>query len=134
MSDRPLILAGLTFFIGVVTTPIWHGALHRREALAVPAVTLPSNEKQCVAPTNYMRTSHMQLLEHWRDEAVRDRRRQFIAFNGKAYDKNPTRTCLSQCHTDRKEFCKRCHDYAGVSDPDCWKCHDDSHATSGAKS
>jgi hypothetical protein len=134
MSDRPLILAGLTLFVGLITTPIWHGALDRKGALAAPAVTLPSTEKQCVAPTNYMRASHMQLLEHWRDEAVRDGRRQFVAFNGKVYDKNPTRTCLTQCHTDRKEFCERCHDYAGVSDPDCWNCHNDSRVTSGGNS
>jgi len=126
MNDRPLILAGLTLFVGLVTTPIWHGALDRPAALTPPPIQLPAQEKQCVAPASYMRTSHMQLLEHWRDEAVRDGQRQFIAFNGKSYYKNPTRTCLTECHTDRKEFCERCHDYAGVSDPDCWHCHNDS--------
>lgn len=126
MNDRPLILAGLTLFVGLVTTPIWHGALDRNAALAAPQIQLPTQEKQCVAPASYMRTSHMQLLEHWRDEAVRDGQRQFIAFNGKSYEKSPTRTCLTECHTDRKEFCERCHDYAAVSDSDCWHCHNDS--------
>ena len=130
MSDRPLILAGLTLFVGLVTNPIWHGALDRKAALAAPSVKLPAQEKQCVAPMSYMRSSHMQLLEHWRNEAVRDGQRQFVAFNGKTYDKNPTRTCLTQCHTDRKKFCERCHDYAGVSDPDCWDCHNDSRLAS----
>jgi len=126
MNNRPLILAGLTLFVGLVTTPIWHGALDRNAALAAPQIQLPTQEKQCVAPASYMRTSHMQLLEHWRDEAVRDGQRQFIAFNGKSYEKSPTRTCLTECHTDRKEFCERCHDYAAVSDSDCWHCHNDS--------
>jgi hypothetical protein len=126
MNDRPLILAGLTLFVGLVTTPIWHGALDRNAALAAPQIQLPTQEKQCVAPASYMRTSHMQLLEHWRDEAVRDGQRQFIAFNGKSYEKSPTRTCVTECHTDRKEFCERCHDYAAVSDSDCWHCHNDS--------
>jgi hypothetical protein len=126
MSDRPLILAGLTLFVAIVTTPIWHGALDRNAALTALPLQLLAQEKQCVAPASYMRTSHMQLLDHWRDEAVRDGQRQFIAFNGKTYDKNPTRTCLTECHTDRKEFCERCHDYAGVSGPDCWDCHNDS--------
>ena len=91
MSDRPLIVAGLTLFVGLVTTPIWHGALDRNAALAAPQIQLPTQEKQCVAPASYMRTSHMQLLEHWRDEAVRDGQRQFIAFNGKSYEKSQTR-------------------------------------------
>ena len=134
MSDRPLILAGLTLFVGLVTTPIWHGALDRRAALAAPPIRLPAQGKQCVAPAIYMRASHMQLLEHWRDEAVRDGRRQFVAFDGKIYDKNPTRTCLTQCHTDRQEFCERCHVYAGVSDSNCWDCHNDSpRASRGAQ-
>ena len=123
MSDRPPILAGLTLFVGVITIPIWHGALDRKAALTAPPIKLPAQEKQCVAPATYMRSFHMQLLEHWRDEAVRDGRRQFVASNGKIYDKNLTRTCLTSCHTDRKEFCERCHEYAGVSDPDCWACH-----------
>jgi hypothetical protein len=123
MSDRPLILAGLSLFLGMVTTPLWHGALDRKAALAPPPVKLPAREKQCVAPVGYMRTSHMQLLDAWRDEAVRDGRRQFVASNGEIYDKNLTPTCLTQCHTDRKEFCDRCHEYAGVSNPDCWNCH-----------
>jgi hypothetical protein len=126
MSDRPLIVAGLTLFVGLVTAPIWHGALDRKAALTAPAIKLPAQEKQCVAPASYMRSSHMQLLEQWRNEAVRDGRRQFVAFNGKTYDKDPTRTCLTQCHTERNEFCGRCHDYAGVADPNCWHCHNDS--------
>ena len=86
MGDRPLILAGLTLFVGLVTNPIWHGALDRKAALAAPSVKLPAQEKQCVAPMSYMRSSHMKLLEGWRDEAVRDGQRQFVAFNGKTYD------------------------------------------------
>ena len=134
MSDRPLIVAGLTLFVGLASTPIWHGALNREAAMAALHIKLPAREKQCVAPASYMRTSHMQLLEHWRNEAVRDGQRQFVAFNGKTYDKDPTRTCLTECHTDRKEFCERCHNYAGVSDPNCWNCHNDSHVASEGNS
>ena len=74
-----------------------------------------------MAPASYMRGSHMQLLIEWRDEAVREGERTLRAFNGKTYDMSLTRTCLTQCHTNRNEFCDRCHDYAGVSDPYCWR-------------
>jgi hypothetical protein len=26
------------------------------------------------------------------------------------------------CHTSKKEFCDRCHDYTSVT-PYCWDCH-----------
>ena len=122
MRDRPLILAGLLLFVGVFTFPVWHG-LAKRTPPDAPAIKLPVNQKQCVAPVAYMRDSHMQLLIDWREEVVRDDQRQFHAFNGKVYDKSLTRTCLEQCHTNRAEFCDRCHNYAGVSSPYCWDCH-----------
>jgi hypothetical protein len=32
-----------------------------------------------------------------------------------------TRTCLD-CHSNKAEFCDRCHTYMAV-DPYCWDCH-----------
>ena len=37
------------------------------------------------------------------------------------YDISLAGTCM-KCHSNKAEFCDRCHDYAGVS-PDCWSCH-----------
>ncbi|MFZ0704665.1 MAG: sulfate reduction electron transfer complex DsrMKJOP subunit DsrJ [Candidatus Korobacteraceae bacterium] len=125
MRDRPQILIGLLLFVGLFTYPVWHG-LAKRTPPNAPAIKLPINQKQCVAPLAYMRDSHMQLLIDWREQVVRDDQRQFHAFNGKVYDKSLTRTCLEQCHTDRAEFCDRCHNYAGVSTPYCWDCHNNA--------
>ena len=122
MRDRPQILVGLLIFVGLFTVPFWHG-LAKPSAAKGPDIKLPANQKQCVAPTAYMRDSHMQLLIDWREQVVRDDQRQYHAFNGKVYDKSLTRTCLAQCHTNRAEFCDRCHAYAGVSGPYCWDCH-----------
>jgi hypothetical protein len=33
-------------------------------------------------------------------------------------------TCLD-CHSNKAEFCDRCHNYASVS-PYCWDCHIDN--------
>ncbi len=123
MRDRPLIVAGLLVFVGLFTFPIWHARASRTSPNA-PDIKLPAQEKQCVAPLSYMRDSHMQLLVNWREEVVRSDQRQFTAFNGKVYDKSLTRTCLG-CHTNKAEFCDRCHSYAGVSGPYCWDCHID---------
>jgi len=122
MRDRPQIVAGLVVFVGLFTFPIWH-ARAGKPSPAAPDIKLPAQEKQCVAPAAYMRDSHMELLDSWRETVVRDNQRQFTAFNGKVYDKSLTRTCLAQCHTDKSEFCDRCHTYAGVSGPYCWDCH-----------
>jgi hypothetical protein len=125
MRDRPVIIAGLLIFIGLFTFPLWHAQASKTPMK--PDIKLPANEKQCVAPVEYMRSSHMQMLVNWREEVVRDNRRQFTAFNGKVYDKSLTRTCLG-CH-NKAEFCDRCHTYAGVSGPYCWDCHVDAKLT-----
>jgi hypothetical protein len=122
MRDQPQIVAGLVVFVGLFTFPLWH-ARGSKPSPTAPDIKLPAQEKQCVAPTGYMRDSHMQLLVAWREEVVRHNQRQFTAFNGKVYDKSLTRTCLAQCHANKAEFCDRCHTYAGVSGPYCWDCH-----------
>ena len=122
MRDRPIIVAGLLVCVGLFTFPIWH-ARAKSTLPTAPDVKLPVQEKQCVAPVGYMRDSHMRLLDDWREEVVRSNERQFTAFNGRVYDKSLTRTCLAQCHTNKAEFCDRCHSYAGVSGPYCWECH-----------
>ena len=78
-----------------------------------------------------MRNSHMQLLVDWREQVVRDNQRQFTSYTGKVYEKSLTRTCL-QCHTNKAEFCDRCHRYAAVSGPYCWDCHNDRQLTASS--
>ena len=79
------------------------------------------HEKNCVLDTEYMRSSHMDLLNTWRDEYVREGLKMHKAPDGKEYIKSLTNTCL-KCHQNKSEFCDRCHDYVGVS-PYCWDCH-----------
>lgn len=122
MRDRPLILLGLFLFVALVTYPIWH-AVAARTSAAGPDIKLPQQEKACVAPVSYMRAAHMKLLVDWREGAVRDARLTYTAYNGKSYRVNLSGTCLGQCHTNKKEFCDRCHTYAAVSGPYCWDCH-----------
>ena len=61
MRDRPQIFAGLLIFVGLFTFPLWYAHAGKTSA-AAPDIKLPAQEKQCVAPLNYMRNSHMQLL------------------------------------------------------------------------
>jgi [DsrC]-trisulfide reductase subunit J len=124
MRDRGLIWSALLLFLGFLTLPVWHN-LSARITAKGPEPALPMREKQCVAPVEYMKTSHMNLLMNWRESTVRQGTRDFTARDGRHFTMSLTATCLGQCHSAKADFCDRCHTYAAVSLP-CWDCHQDS--------
>jgi len=123
MRDRGAIYTGLVIFLGLITFPVWHNISSGATSKG-PEPVLPAGPKQCVAPLNYMRASHMHMLMDWRNTVVRQDVHSFQALNGKTYEMNLTGTCLTGCHTNKADFCDRCHNYAGVS-VYCWDCHVD---------
>lgn len=123
MRERLLIALGLLLFVAAFTYPVWHAAA-APTAKNVANLQMPDKEKQCVAPKDFMRAQHMQLLIEWREGLVRDGRREVRAFSGRTFNVSLTNTCLGQCH-EKEQFCDRCHNYAGVSGPYCWDCHND---------
>jgi hypothetical protein len=115
---------GIAVFIMLATFPFWYAAGKPKTAplidLNTPVInSLP--EKQCVAPTAFMKTNHMKLLDDWRNEVVRNNNRTYTTQDGRSFDKSLSKTCLS-CHSNKEQFCNRCHNYAGVN-PKCWECH-----------
>jgi [DsrC]-trisulfide reductase subunit J len=131
MRDRVLIYFGLFLFLALATFPVWHGVA-AQTSTREPEVKTAAGEKSCVAPRAYMRQAHMELLMRWRDARVRGQERRYTAYDGKVYAISLTRTCLTQCHGSKDEFCDRCHSYAGVSAPNCWGCHTSPPAVQGA--
>ncbi|MFH1300796.1 MAG: sulfate reduction electron transfer complex DsrMKJOP subunit DsrJ [Planctomycetota bacterium] len=120
MHDGGKIIAGLVLFLAIVTSPIWY---HQASG-TVPTVPDPkiiTEAEFCVAPTPYMKAFHMDLLNQWRDDVVRTGERIFQGPDGKEYEKSLSRTCMN-CHSNKAEFCDRCHDYTGVT-AYCWDCH-----------
>jgi len=122
VRDRLLIFSGLFLFLVLVTFPVWQG-IAAQTSTKEPAVKAVVGQKNCVAPRDRMRVAHMDLLMEWRDGKVREQQRRYTAYDGKVYDVNLTKTCLTQCHGSKDEFCDRCHAYAGIAAPDCWGCH-----------
>lgn len=122
MRDRGIIVGGLALFLVLITFPMWYNLATGTTSRA-PELKRPVEEKNCVAPVEYMRTSHMELLTTWRDQVVRQNVRTFKAFDGTTYTMGLTQTCM-KCHTSKADFCDRCHGYAGVT-PYCWDCHID---------
>jgi hypothetical protein len=128
MRDRIFIYIGLILFLALATFPFTYN-LTAGQTPKGPDVKLPIAEKQCVAPTAYMKSSHMQLLLDWRENKVRRNIRTYTASDGKSYSIALTGTCLTQCHGSKEDFCDRCHSYAGVQGPYCMDCHVDPGKT-----
>jgi len=131
MRDRSLIYIALLLFLGVITLPFTYN-LAAGKSPKPPDLRLPEHEKQCVAPVAYMKSSHMQLLLNWRENSVRRNVHRYTAYDGRSYNVALTGTCLAQCHTNKADFCDRCHTFMGVEGPYCMNCHIDPKQIQGS--
>ena len=121
MYDAGKIIVGLVVFLALATSPLWYNAVSSAP-VTEPELKLPTDSTQCVEATDYMRSSHMDLLNQWRDVVVREGTREYVSeLTGKTYDMSLSRTCMD-CHSNKAEFCDACHTYTAVS-PYCWDCH-----------
>ncbi len=124
MKDKKLIIGGVIVFLILVTFPFWY---NRGKAAPAPEVELTEKAKAakvCVRSTEYMKAEHMKLLDVWRDAVVRRGDRIYVSPSGTEYNMSMSNTCLD-CHSNKAEFCDRCHNYASVK-PYCWDCHIDN--------
>ena len=145
MNDKGIIIAGLAVFIVLATFPIWYTLAAGGNA-SPPVLKLPADQTECVKDAAYMRDHHMDLLDQWRDEVVRQGDDSQIEIDGTLYDKSLTKTCMA-CHTNRQEFCAACHEYANVQSFQllrlsatsaqstgrirCWDCHLEQNESKG---
>ena len=123
MNDKKLIVTGLVIFFIIVLFPFWY---NRGKAVPPPELKLTEKAKaakECVRSTDYMRSDHMQLLDLWRESVVREDDRIYTNPKGKQFVMSLSNTCLD-CHSNKAEFCDKCHNYASVR-PYCWDCHID---------
>jgi hypothetical protein len=148
MYDGAKIIAGLVIGVGLLMAPFFYNAGKAAKA-PEPELTVKAKEAgECVAPKDYMTEYHMQLLDDWRNTAVRDGERYYDTrektlhlqvledisdasasagerhynpVKQKVYYKSLQVTCLD-CHSNKSKFCDQCHNYIGVT-PYCWECH-----------
>ncbi|MGB5987624.1 MAG: sulfate reduction electron transfer complex DsrMKJOP subunit DsrJ [Desulfobacterales bacterium] len=124
MNDQKWIKFGLVIFGLLVLFPIFY---NMGKAAPAPELELTATAKaagQCVRDTAYMQAEHMQLLDVWRHAVVRQAKREYVNPEGKTFNMSLSNTCLD-CHSNKAEFCDRCHNYASV-EPYCWDCHIDN--------
>jgi hypothetical protein len=123
MFSAGKVIFGLVVFLGIATFPLWYnGAVGN--AGNMPDLTYPDPAvygTQCILDKEYMKHSHMDLLNKWRDDVVRRGERIHETDDGRKYVMSLQNTCMG-CHTQKAQFCDHCHDYAGVK-PYCWQCH-----------
>lgn len=131
MYDKGKILGGLAIFVCLVTFPAWYTVASGKVDYR-PNPVGPDGEKSCVESTEYMKEYHMQLLQQWRDLSVRQGVSTYTGIDSNTYKISLTGTCL-KCHSNKAEFCDRCHTYSGIS-PTCWECHNIPQQSTPAKS
>jgi hypothetical protein len=117
MYNAKYIWPGILLFAALFTSPFWLNL--GSSPYLRPAVALPL--KECIEPRDYMAAEHMQLLNSWRDMALREEKREYVAGNGKSWEISLQNTCMS-CHANKAEFCDKCHNANSVA-PYCWDCH-----------
>jgi hypothetical protein len=130
------IFGGLLVFLLLVIIPVGPNlgkmVSAPKPSLDTPVINkLAAKDKQCVLPTAEMRANHMQLLGDWREDFVRSGAREFTAPNGKKYVASLSNTCMD-CHSNKTQFCDKCHDYVAVK-PTCWGCHWDKEQKTAAR-
>ena len=122
MYDSGKVITGLVVFVALVSSPFWLTAAGgKADYKPQPELAKGLEGKKCVESKEYMRAFHMDLLNRWRDEVVREDSRVHYSPDGRAFDKSLSNTCL-ECHSNTEQFCDRCHDFVGVN-PYCWDCH-----------
>ncbi len=112
------IIIGVVIFLALFTYPFWANI---GKAATPPKLELGTTEKQCVESKAYMASSHMKLLDQWRDQYVRENKRIYVSSTGKQYQISLQNTC-TKCHSKKDQFCDRCHTFTN-SNPNCWNCH-----------
>ncbi len=122
------IIPGLIIFLGLITFPLWYamGKTAPPPEIKIDTPVIQAMEvKQCIMPKAEMRPGHMQLLNDWRTQVVRNNQRVYVAEDGKSYNMSLQNECM-RCHSNKSQFCDQCHTYAGLklnSVPYCWTCH-----------
>ncbi|MBU0515140.1 MAG: sulfate reduction electron transfer complex DsrMKJOP subunit DsrJ [Proteobacteria bacterium] len=128
MYDAKVVIPALLVFLAVAAFPFWFAGgnpakMKDPEKPKAKLVQKVRADKKvaCIEATAWMRANHMQLLNDWRNLVVRSSKRIYVASDGASYLMSLSNNCL-RCHTSKKDFCDRCHNYAGVA-PFCWNCH-----------
>jgi len=120
MYNGGKVLIGILVFLVLISSPLWYNMAMDGSDYQIELEKAVRGD-DCVRDSAWMKANHMDLLNEWRDQVVRNDERFEIGSDGVQYERSLSFTCLS-CHENKDKFCDRCHDYLGV-EPYCWECH-----------
>ena len=95
MYNAKFVIPGIIVFAGLFTAPFWIYMLssgHEEVKVELPTepVTFFGEERtQCIEPREWMAANHMELLLEWRDKALRENKRIYVASDGKKWETSP---------------------------------------------
>ena len=127
MYNSKFVIPCIIVFAGLFTAPFWINMLsssHEEVKVVLPTepVTFFGEERtECIEPREWMAANHMELLIEWRDQALREGKRIYVASDGKKWETSLQNTCMA-CHSNKADFCDKCHNANSVN-PYCWDCH-----------
>ena len=127
MYNAKFVIPGIIVFAGLFTALFWINMLsssHEEVKVVLPTepVTFFGEERtECIEPREWMAANHMELLIEWRDQALREGKRIYVASDGKKWETSLQNTCMA-CHSNKADFCDKCHNANSVN-PYCWDCH-----------
>ena len=127
MYNAKFVIPGILIFAGLFTAPFWINMLSSGQQKvevvlpAEPVTFFGEARSECVEPREWMAANHMELLLEWRDQALREGKRIYVASDGKKWETSLQNTCMA-CHSNKADFCDKCHNANSVN-PYCWDCH-----------
>src|SRR4030042_163901 len=125
MYDENKIIPMIIIFVALVTFPLWYN-LGKAAPKPDPKIDTPViqalQNKQCIEPKAAMKTTHMKILDEWRNDVVRgDYSGPMPTADARVFEKSLQNGCM-KCHSNKTKFCDQCHNYMEVK-PVCWDCH-----------
>ncbi len=117
MYHKPYVILGIVVFLIILATPYWVTAGNIKYEDIHKELAKPKGVN-CIMGVKWMASKHMELLNEWREIAVRKGVRKYKTENGVF---NVSLTECWRCH-NYDEYCKKCHEFMDVR-PVCWDCH-----------
>lgn len=118
MVSKPKVIVVTAVFAVILLFPFIYNAVGTGMFSEVkrPQVVIEKSG-QCIKYTGYMRRHHGDMLERNMELVQKEGMTNVVGLND-----------CRKCHSNREEFCDRCHDYVGVyavnDSTGCFTCHD----------
>ena len=102
MYNAKYIIPGVLIAVAAFTSPFWLNL--GGKTYVYPEVALPTGEgkDKCIESKEWMRAEHMALLNTWRDEAIREGKREYVATDGGKRVISLQDTCMA-CPRNREQ-------------------------------